>query len=218
MRNNRIHFFFFALLLVVISSCNKDSIISNSKQVGISRVTYFADLKLLGDTYMSVVKGATFTDPGATATQSGAPLTVTVTGSVDVTTVGLYILNYSAVNSDGFAASVSRTVAVLPSAETPGVDLSGTYYYIAAPATTSTITKLAPGFYSTTNCWSALTTIPCLFICVDGTNIIMPNQSTGYGPLYGTAVLGPTGALTYSVWLPAQTTLVGATTRNWHAQ
>jgi hypothetical protein len=215
MKSKIIHFFSLALVLMVFGSCHKDNIISNDKQVGISRITYFADLTLLGNQYMSVVKGQAFTDPGATATQSGKPLTVTVGGSVNTTAVGIYVLTYSAVNSDGFPASVTRTVAVIPAAETPGVDLTGTYYYIAVPATTSSITKLAPGFYSTTNCWSAATTIACLFICVDGINITMPAQPTPYGTLNGTGTL-IAGALTYSVSIPSQG--LNNVARKWHVQ
>ncbi|HMH20424.1 MAG TPA: immunoglobulin-like domain-containing protein [Puia sp.] len=216
MKNNRIHFFSIVLLLVVISSCKKDTIISNDKQVGTSKVTHFADLKLLGDPIMSIVKGAAFTDPGATASQSGAPLTVTVTGTVNTGAVGFYTVNYTATNSDGFPAAVSRLVAVLPSAEVAGVDLSGTYYYATAVATTSTITKLAPGVYATTNCWSNATTIACQFICADGTHIIMPSQATPYGTLSGTGTLSVAGALQYVVTIPEQG--ISGTPRNWHAQ
>jgi hypothetical protein len=216
MKNISIHFSFLALLLIVISSCKKDTPISNDKQVGTSRVTHFADLKLKGDVYMSVVKSATFTDPGATATQSGAPLPVTVTGTVNTAAVGFYTLNYSAVNSDGFPASVSRTVAVIPTTEPAGLDISGTYYYVTTPTSLSSVTKLAPGFYETTNCWSAATTIPCQFICSDGMNITMPAQATPYGTLSGTGTLSGAGALQYIVTIPQQN--INATPRNWHAQ
>jgi hypothetical protein len=194
----------FLLILSGMVSCEKDDFNYPEGTVGSSKITYFASISMAGNPYESIVLGDTYTDPGATAIQNGNSLPVTVTGSVNGNQVGLYTLTYTAVNSDGFPASVSRTVAVLPNEESPGVDISGTYYYVSSPTATATVTKLAPGFYSSTNCWSNLTTIPCLFICTDGENITMPNQSTPFGELYGTATLSPTGALTYLVTIQSQ--------------
>jgi hypothetical protein len=202
------------LILGGMLSCKKDNFNYPEDMVGSSKVTHFATITMNGDPYMSVALGDTYTDPGATATQSGTDLPVTVQGTVDVSKVGIYTLSYVAVNSDGFPASVSRTVAVLPAAEDPGVDISGSYYYVTTGANNSTVTKLAPGFYSTSNCWSNATTIPCLFICVDGENIIMPNQPTPYGELYGTATLSASGALDYIVTIESQG-IIG-TPRHWH--
>ncbi len=206
---------FFLFAVSCMFSCKKDDFNYPKGTVGRSRITFFATFHLAGNPIVSIVEGEAYVDSGATATQNGASLPVTVTGTVDANTVGIYTLNYSAVNSDGFPASVSRTVVVLPSAELPGVDISGTYYYVSSPTTTSTVTKLAPGYYSTSNCWSAATTIGCVFICVDGQNIIMPQQSTPYGGLYGTGTLDVSGALTYFVSLPDQTGLLNVQ-RNWH--
>jgi hypothetical protein len=217
MRNNIVRPFLLTLLpLCIFASCSKDKIIDNANQVGISKVTYYATFAMAGSPYMSIVKGQTFQDPGVTATQNGASLTVTVDGTVNNAQVGIYIITYSAVNSDGYAASTSRQVAVLPSAELAGVDLSGTYQYVPSPATTSTITKLAAGFYATSNCWSSATTIACEFICSDGVNITMPVQSTPYGDLNGTGTLSPTGALTYFVSIPSQG--LNGVERDWQAK
>lgn len=194
----------FLLILIGTVSCEKTDFNYPEGTVGSSKITYFATITMAGNAYESIVQGDTYTDPGATATQNGNSLPVTVSGSVDGSQVGIYTLTYTAINSDGFPASVSRTVAVLPTAESPGVNVSGSYYYISSPGTSSTVQKLAPGFYSTTNCWSNATTIPCLFICTDGQNIIMPNQPTAFGELNGTATLSPTGALTYIVTIESQ--------------
>lgn len=208
---------FFLIAMATSFSCNKkDDFNYPPGKVGISKITYFALLSLSGDQYMSVVQGQSFTDPGCTATVNGASVPVTTSGSVDINTVGLYVVTYSAVNADGYAASTSRTVAVLPSAETAGVDISGSYYYVSTGANNSTVTKVAPGFYSTTNCWSSGTSIPILFICVDGANIIIPNQTTGYGPVEGTGSLTPGGALTYVVSLLAYG--INNSARHWHLQ
>ena len=212
----KIAFSSFVMLLTIggLFSCKKDNFNYTKGTVGSSKITYFATFKLGGNPYVSIVQGDTYVDSGATATQNGTALTVAISGTVDASTVGIYTLTYSATNSDGFPASVSRTVAVLPSAELPGVDVSGTYYYVNTGANNSTVTKLAPGFYSTSNCWSSATTIPCQFLCVDGQNITMPNQSTPYGELFGTGTLTSGGALTYIVSIPSQG--LNDVARKWH--
>lgn len=202
--------------LGVFASCSKKGIVDNDKQVGISRITYYATFAMAGDPYMSIVKGQTFTDPGVTATQNGTSLTVTTSGTVDASTVGIYVITYSATNSDGYPASTTRTVAVLPAAETAGVDISGKYYYVATPTTVSNVTKLAPGFYAADNCYSGSTTIPIQFICVDGANITIPDQSTAYGDIFGTGTLSATGALQYIISLPSQG--IANRARNWQLQ
>ena len=189
------------LTVCVLNSCNKSNFNYPAGTVGISQIVHFAQLNLQGSPYMSVVEGQEFADPGCTAQAGGDSLTVTTSGSVNSTQVGIYVITYTAVNKQGFPASITRTVAVLPSAELAGVDISGSYFYVATGGNNSTVAKQAPGFYSATNCWDPQTTIPILFICVDGVNIIIPNQTTGFGPLAGSGTLSGTGALTYIVSL-----------------
>ena len=180
-----------------LNSCNKSNFNYPEGTVGISRIVYFAQLNLKGSPYMSVVSGQTFTDPGCTASAGGDSLTVTASGTVNTSQPGIYTITYTALNAQGFAATTSRTVAVLPGAELAGVDISGSYFYVATGGNNSTVAKQAPGFYSTTNCWSSQTTIPILFICIDGANILIPNQTTSFGPVTGTGTLTAGGALTY---------------------
>lgn len=200
---------FLLIVMVTVFSCNKKDDFNYPKgTVGISKITYFALLTLKGDTYMSVVKGQTFTDPGATATVNGASAPVTTSGTVDINTVGLYIITYSAVNADGYAATTTRTVFVLPAAETPGVDLSGTYAAVPVGSTPgpATISKVAPGAYLTTNCWgNSGAVIPAFFICVDGSSIIVPTQGSPYGNLETTAPgTYVSGLITWSIDLLGQ--------------
>ena len=86
-------------------------------------------ITLLGDNPMIVEQGETFTDPGATVTDNvDTDLTVTVTGEVDVNTLGTYTLTYDATDSAGnVSESLSRSVEVVYSGQlviTPsGTDL-----------------------------------------------------------------------------------------------
>jgi len=210
---------FVAAVSLILGSCRKYSPVENDQQVGISKITYYATITLNGDSYMSVAKGETFTDPGATATANGQDLPVTASGTVNTNTVGIYTITYSALNKDGFPATNKRTVGVIPAHEVPGTDISGTYYYIATPTATSTVAKVAEGFYTTTNFYSGSTTIPGVFFCSDGATITIPNQSTPYGGLYGTGTLTTDGALTYIISLPDQgnPALINLA-RKWHRQ
>ena len=63
---------------------------------------------------MNVNQGSTFSDPGATAEDAvDGTVTVTVSGTVDTSTVGTYTLTYRAEDSAGNEASKTRTVNVL---------------------------------------------------------------------------------------------------------
>lgn len=197
--------FYIGLILVsmVMFSCNKQSFDYPDGKVGISSITQYPVFTLNGSQYVSVVKGGTYTDAGASAKEGSNTLTVKTASTVNTAAVGMYTVSYSATNKDGFEGTATRTVVVLPSAETPGVDISGKYGYAAGGATV-TMTKLAAGFYYVGGIYSAATTIPAYLICVDGTNITVPLQSTAYGRLVGTAVLSgntPGSTLNYTISL-----------------
>ncbi len=82
---------------------------------------------LTGDAALQITVGDTFTDPGATATDpsidSGQATDLTssivVTGAVDTATAGLYTLTYTATDSVGNSAQVSRVVTVIAPAPAP---------------------------------------------------------------------------------------------------
>lgn len=149
---------FFAMMLAlaapVLTSCSDD------ESEGKSRITYYAVLELNGDAYMSVPKGSSFTDPGCKATMGGEDVSdlVQTTGNVDTSKMGFYNLAYSVVNSDGFPASASRTVAVVDpdnfASAYYGESQYGSRHYYHAPITikdngdgTYTINDVLGGFY-----------------------------------------------------------------------
>lgn len=113
-----------ALGMLALSSCNDDN-----DELTDSRLTYYADLQMHGDEFMLVPIGSTFVDPGCEGTLAGEDITdkINIDGAdeVDPNTVGFYYITYSAVGSDGYPASVTRTVCVYdPSVTT---DISGDY-------------------------------------------------------------------------------------------
>lgn len=68
-------------------------------------------LTLNGDDQITLECGNAFTDPGATATVCGSPVTVTTTGSVNPNAPGTYTINYSA-TANGFTSEATRVVTV----------------------------------------------------------------------------------------------------------
>ena len=154
--------FLYSLILglsaLCMTSCKDDADMTDS------RLTYYVNLEMQGDAFVQVPIGTPYVDAGCTATMNGQDVTsrIVTTGleDIDVNTAGLYTVTYSAINDDGFSASVERTVAVCDPTVT--TDLSGTYavqagsyrFWFSSGATvpfsgqTITIKKAAPGIFS----------------------------------------------------------------------
>ena len=97
-------------------------------------------ITLLGDAIVRIEEGTVFSDPGATATDSvDGSLEVSLSGMVG-STVGDYVLTYTATDSAGNTASIDRTVKVIlagdPVTENCGVVADSSVYQIANPEAT----------------------------------------------------------------------------------
>lgn len=93
----------------------------------VSRIVNVTDqsapvITLLGSNPATVTQGDTFTDPGATVSDNvDTGLTVTVSGTVDTSTIGTYTLNYNATDTAGNVATVvTRTVNVVAPSSSGG--------------------------------------------------------------------------------------------------
>lgn len=152
--------------LLAMSSCN-----DGKDELTDSHLTYYANLQMEGDAFMAVPVGSDFTDPGCKGTLNGEDITskIVVDGAdeVDPNTLGFYTITYSALGSDGYPASVSRTVCVYDPEVT--LEIGGSYntdmeatkygaakrpfsYYAAGYGNTSQCTginfdKVLPGIY-----------------------------------------------------------------------
>lgn len=93
----------------------------------LSKITYFPIFDYKGNTIVYTKVGSAFTDPGCTATENGAQITVvmtvnarlakTVSNAVDINKGDIYDITYTATNSDGFKATKTRTVWVYESGD-----------------------------------------------------------------------------------------------------
>ena len=85
-------------------------------------------ITLIGADPLEIYRGSIFTDPGATVTDNvDATRTITGSGSVDTSTVGIYTLTYTAQDAAGnLAVPVTRTVNVVldPAADEDGDGLT----------------------------------------------------------------------------------------------
>ncbi len=107
------------LSLGVFTSCDKDS------TGGETWITYYANIEINGGETVYLELGEEYTDEGATVTENGEEIDYETSSDVDVNTVGVYTVSYSATNTDGYSSSSSRTVIVYDPNSLTG--LEGTY-------------------------------------------------------------------------------------------
>ena len=143
-----------ALAAPVLTSCSDD------ETEGKSRITTYAVLELNGSAYETVQMGTAFNDPGCVATMGTEDVSsqIVTSGTVNTNQLGYYTLSYKVVNSDGFAATASRTVAVVDKNNFASTYFAesqyGSRHYYNAPIEitdngdgTYEIEDLAGGFY-----------------------------------------------------------------------
>jgi len=82
-------------------------------------------ITLNGVNPMTVNAGDSYIEPGATATDNiDGSVTVTISGSVDTSTLGSYTINYSAIDAAGTTTEITRTITVIDES-TPVLTLNG---------------------------------------------------------------------------------------------
>lgn len=117
MRKFYLYIFMLVATLFVLGSCEKDL-----DSEGISKITYFPTFTMQGEPEMVVNVGSTYSEPGVTAIENGKNLEIKTTvtadffgnnGSINTNSPDRYIINYSAINSDGFPGSTERVVYVV---------------------------------------------------------------------------------------------------------
>lgn len=105
-----------ALPILFFSACEKKVTTDD-----LSRVTYFANFTLEGDETIVLPCGTEFVEPGVSAEENGNQVDVSTTigsgtyfgaAGIDANVADIYSISYSAINSDGFPGSASRSVYV----------------------------------------------------------------------------------------------------------
>ncbi len=101
----KIYYAFVVMSILILTSCEKDS-------EGVSQITTYCSFEMSGDQVTYHIVGTPFTDPGCKAYEGENEVDVTTKSNVDANKSGVYSIAYSAVNSDGYSASVVREVIV----------------------------------------------------------------------------------------------------------
>jgi hypothetical protein len=191
-----IKYLFFILLGITTASCEFLESPDDTANVQEGFITFPA-LSLEGDQYVTILVDGTFEDPGAVATLGKEDITgeIEVSGEVDASTPGVYVLDYSVsvVNEldEVSSASQQRYVAVITES-VADVDLSGTYNGdgTAVAGTwnqAATVTPISGAWYRTDKALASGNNLSIFFALVGdpGENqqerIIVPNQLSGFG-------------------------------------
>ncbi|RYJ37915.1 Bacterial Ig-like domain (Group 3) [Flavobacterium anhuiense] len=125
---------------LLFTSCEADT-------DNVSKVTAYANMTMHGDALVVLTQGDTYTEAGVDAEADGKALPVKIDGTVDTSKPTVYKIKYSATNSDGFPAYLTRTIVVL-SNKPSTIDLTGTFFRNGNP---NVVTKLGDRKYSCDN-------------------------------------------------------------------
>lgn len=99
---------------------------------GLPDATFFNKITFLtGDEAITLERGNTFVDPGATTVTGEIPVLVT---SFDVNTIGTYTITYNVTNPRGASGTINRTVTVVDTI-LPVVTINGSSYNLQQGAT-----------------------------------------------------------------------------------
>lgn len=170
----------------------------------LSKVTTYADITLTGGEIYTIELGSatTYTDPGATAknAEGGAVEVKTTRNTVDVTKLGSYVVEYEAVNAEGFVSTNTRVVNVI---KKPIHSSIAGNYIREANGRTVTVTQLGEGFYVLSDAWGSATSggapllIPAqLLNFQDDSVLIVPSPAPfGDGFITGKGIILPNGDL-----------------------
>jgi hypothetical protein len=138
--------------MLFLAACNKEPDFTYPEgTVGSSKIIYYPTIAIKGERLIIIDQGTPYTDSGAVAELNGESVEPVVTGSVDTNTPGVYELDYSASNPEGFSVTDFRTVVVLSTDEqVSSNDFSGSYNR-AATGVDAVWTKVGRGVYQVDN-------------------------------------------------------------------
>jgi hypothetical protein len=144
----------FFLAALWFAGCHEDT------TEGVTSITYYPSITLLGDARVIVDKGTTYTDAGCVVMLNGEDVTddAIIRSTVDTSRPGIYSVSYFASNEEGFSASSERQVLVVDPASFATVywgesEFGARHYYDALVVITEAgggayrIDDLAGGFY-----------------------------------------------------------------------
>lgn len=159
-----------ALTPILYTSCKKDEVVSK-----VVKATY-PSIKVNGEKYVSLTVGQAYDDPGAVATDDITGATTNLMAdysSLDVNEPGLYYMQYTAKNANGYITNVGRYIAVTNFQD--DFDLTGSYERTANGVIVN-LTKVARGLYMTDDMGGAGLPNAAYFAVIDDQTIRLGPQ------------------------------------------
>jgi hypothetical protein len=117
-----------ASIVLLIISCEKDMVNPLPGGVDASVDIRFPVISLIGSSSISIERGTTYSDAGATASDNidgDITSSITTSGLVDTSTPGTYTITYSATDDSGNTGTATRTVIVNESAAITALAATG---------------------------------------------------------------------------------------------
>lgn len=117
-----------ASIVLLIISCEKDMVNPPPGGVDASVDIRFPVISLIGSSSISIERGTTYSDAGATASDNidgDITSSITSSGLVDTSTPGTYTITYSVSDAAGNSTSLSRTIIVNESAAITALAATG---------------------------------------------------------------------------------------------
>jgi hypothetical protein len=102
------------LIASLFQSCKTETL-------GVTRVTTYPTLEIIGDDLIFIEVGEAYTEEGAEAFIGETPVEFQTVGVVNTNQPGFYNVRYVAVNDEGFSLTVVRTVIVYESGLVSGL-------------------------------------------------------------------------------------------------
>jgi hypothetical protein len=192
------------------------ALIGCKKDFEASKPTYWPVIEINGPSFVAVPFGDTYTDAGATVTVNGATIDYTTDNQVDDSQLGVYTVEYSAVNEDGIAATATRTVAVVDTSVADD-DISASYTRVGQAGTVINWVKHPTQPYTyicnnvggvpPSNANYAAFNVQYLAYYVGPGQFCVPLQSVGsLAPFYCTASLGGSTVININPYVAAGST------------
>lgn len=157
----------FALSFVTYAGCKKRDKEDVSQLVKVSQPT----ININGDKFVTLSVGEAYADPGATVIDDvtgGQSQVTAVSSNLDVSTPGVYYMQYTAKNGNGYINNNVRYIAVTNYDD--AVDLTGTYKRTSNGVEVE-VTKVAPSFYKNSDMGGAGLSDALYFVILDDTTI-----------------------------------------------
>lgn len=196
----------------ILSSCKEESL-------GVSFLVTYPTMTLKGDAALTIPVGGTYAEKGCTVKEGDLDLSnlVTVSGTVDPSTPGVYTITYKYKNagkivpSDSLTITLRRYVGVIDAAAS-AMDISGKYRRNAGAQGYATVSKTTyVGLYINTNPGGATSTgavggidanIPIYMFQPTATTVTCPSQETVAGEFACTGgIYDATGAKPLYKWV-----------------